>query len=847
MSLLGRASRRHLLRHPGQLALQLLGIGVGIAVVVAVDLAIASSRAAFRDSVGGVVGRATHQIVAGTTGIDEELYRALRLEHGIRSIAPVVQREVRVVTEGRPVRTLLGVDVYAEASFRAPTARLAGGAASELVPTPGAAILESGAAAALGLSVGDRFEVQVGADRRPLELVATIDAPNELDRRRAAGVIVVDIATAQETLGCLGRLDRIDVRLDAPGAPTAEELAALLPASVELRPADLRRGAFEGMTGAFQLNLQALGLLALVVGMFLIHHTITVSVLGRRMLWGRLRALGVRRREIVRIVLGEALLVGTAGTAVGVLGGLLLGRGLVGVVRDTIEELYTVLGEDVFVLTPTTLAKAAALGIGTSLLSALPPALEASRADLRPVLRRSSLESAARRASLRRIGAAVACLVLAAGALAIPGGSLVLGYVALLGVLLAFAFVAPSITRLLVGVALAIGGRVWGLVGRMAVGGISTQLSRTGLAVAALAVAVSMTIGVTTMIGSFRSSLETWLGKTLPADVYLSAPGPVARQGIRAPLPPEVERACREHPDARLVIANRLLELPGPDGDVTVALLGAATPEELGIPLEDPVALEDWLRGTPPRVLISEPFARRHDLSVGDPLPLRTDAGPVTFEVLGVFQDYASDLGYVAVARPTFERYHAAPGSTSIAIHLRDGADPVAVADELGRRFADLPALTVAPTATLRASTLAIFDRTFRVTEVIRILAIMVAAIGVFGALQALQLERARELGVLRATGLTRRELAGVVIVQTGGIGLIAGLIAAPLGVVSAALLTRVVNGRSFGWTIDLTVEAGPLAEGVLLAVGAALLAGIAPAIAMARTPIHEALREMEA
>ena len=146
----------------------------------------------------------------------------------------------------------------------------------------------------------------------------------------------------------------------------------------------------------------------------------------------------------------------------------------------------------------------------------------------------------------------------------------------------------------------------------------------------------------------------------------------------------------------------------------------------------------------------------------------------------------------------------------------------------------------------LRASTLVVFDRTFQVTEVIRWLAMIVAAVGIFGALVTIELERVREIGVLRAFGLTRREWAQVVLIQTAGLGAIAGLIALPLGVASAALLAVVVNERSFGWTIDLTVTIPPLLLGLATSLAAALAAGIVPAIRMSRISIPEALREDE-
>jgi len=855
LSLLSTASRRHLLEHPGQLCLCLLGIALGVATVVAIDLALKSAQQAFEQSISGITGNATHSIIAGSEGVPEELYRDLRLEAGLRECAPVVEGEIRILSTSKiplqaleppPVRTLLGLDLYAEAGFRSFANDAAEGNISKFLTTPGAAMLEESAAESLGVAVGDRLEISIVARRHHLEVVGTWRATNDRARRASARLVLVDIATAQELLQKIGHLDRIDLNLGSTDAPIPSSLSTLLPDSVEIVPTSDRAKSFEAMTQAFRLNLQALGLLSLVVGIFLIHQTVTVSVLSRRMLWGRLRAYGVRKRELVQLILTEALTFGIAGTALGLLAGIALGRGLTAIVRATIEDLYSVLGEEVIEISSTSLVKAALLGLAASLLSALIPAIEASRTDLRAVLARSSLEASARRNSRKRAVGAVALFALAVLFVVLPTRHLVAGYGSLLAVLLAFALATPWLVQLLINLSLRSIGRRVGLVGRMALHGISAQLSRTGLAIAALAIAVSMSVGVSTMIGSFRGSLIDWLEDTLPADVYIGAASAVARYGARLPLPEAISSTIGKHPATERVIENRHVELPSEHGLIRISVLSADTPANLGLPLEQPISLESWLAGTPPGLLISEPFSHRYRVGTGDQLALRTDQGMIDFEVLGIFRDYSSDLGYVAISRPTFEKYHSVEGATSIAIFLKEGDKSEEVANELENLFAEFPGLRVRPTAALRRETLEIFDRTFRVTEVIRWLAMIVAAIGIFGALVTLELDRAREFGVLRATGLTTREVTGLILFQTGGLGVIAGVIAIPLGVISAAILTMVVNERSFGWSIELTVEPGPLLSGIGLATGAALLAGLLPARSIGRTQIPEALRETE-
>ena len=159
-------------------------------------------------------------------------------------------------------------------------------------------------------------------------------------------------------------------------------------------------------------------------------------------------------------------------------------------------------------------------------------------------------------------------------------------------------------------------------------------------------------------------------------------------------------------------------------------------------------------------------------------------------------------------------------------------------------RAGGLQALNVRPTGALRRASLEVFDRTFTVTQVLRLLAVGVAFIGVLSALMALQLERARELAVLRATGLTPGQVWGVVTLQTLLLGLFAGLLALPLGVALAGILVHAINRRSFGWTLQLAVAPGQLWQALALALVAAALAGLYPAWRMSRASAAHALRE---
>jgi putative ABC transport system permease protein len=435
---------------------------------------------------------------------------------------------------------------------------------------------------------------------------------------------------------------------------------------------------------------------------------------------------------------------------------------------------------------------------------------------------------------------------LASGALVVAsaGRSLAWSYVGLFALILGAALLTPLA---MIAAARLIGpglDRLLGLPGRMAARGVVASLSRTGVAVAALMVAVAATIGVGLMIQSFRATVASWLETSLVADVYVAAPALAASRSGASTLDPAVVARVREMPGVAAVGTYRGVRVASPLGSTQLVALEigpgsyrqfrflAGSPESVWPAFQDGGA-----------AIVSEPYAYRHGLAIGSLLTLRTDRGERMFPVVGVFADYGSDRGVVMVSRRTYEAHWDDRGVSSMGLALEAGQDVEAVIAGLRARVGQGQELQIRSNRAIRAASLEIFDRTFAITGVLRVLATVVAAIGVLSALMALQLERARELGVLRAQGLMPREVFCLVVTETGLLGAIAGVLAVPVGVGMALVLIHVINRRAFGWSIETTVPVEIVLQAVGFAVLAALAAGVYPAWRLARTPPAPALR----
>ncbi|MBK1717525.1 hypothetical protein CKO27_07700 [Thiocystis violacea] len=835
--MLWRASLRFLTRHPWPSGLSLLGIALGVAVVVAVDIANASAQRAFERSIEQVAGRATHRIESASGQIPDALHPRLVRELGLRDASPVIEATVRLKDA---TFTLLGLDLLALGTLRGIDAgiEIEGQALIRLLTDPGTILLGQPDAARLGVAPGDRLTLRIGGREPAVELLGVLGQGSGTGWD---GIMIADIATAQELTDRVGAVDRIDLVLSPE---EVERVAAHLPAGSRLLPSAQRGTALERMTSAFRINLTAMSLLAMLVGGFIIHNTMTFAVLQRRTLFGSLRTLGCTRAQLFTLILAEALPFALLGGLLGVGLGVLAGWGLVGLVTRTINDLYFTLTVSGLALAPASLIKGVGLGLVVTLVASLGPAIEAARTQPREVLREGSLERLGQRwvIWLALFGAVLAAIGWLS-ALA-PGRSLSFGFLALFLLILGYSLGVPWLLRIIASGLAPWMGRIGGVAARHAARGIAASITRTGIAAAALTVAIATTVGVAVMIDSFRGSLAQWLETTLRSDIYVAAPSGTGSQADGR-LPPGIAEALGAIEGIAEMSQARGAQVETEHGPARLLALQSSSISPRGFDFTQGEASDLWPRFEAGEViLVSEPFAYHHRIGLGDRVGLFTPQGWRDFEIGGVFRDYGSGSGMLMMARQSHAALWGDTSISSLGLMVGAGADRREVFERVRAivESHDRP-LLVSLNDEIRERSLAIFDRTFAITEVLRLLAIGVAFVGVLSALMALQLERGREYAILRATGMTRGELTRLVLIQTSLLGLAAGLLAIPLGLIMGDLLIQVINLRSFGWTMRLSLSPAPLISGVLLAWLAAFLAGIYPAIRSANAEPARALR----
>ncbi|HUF37256.1 MAG TPA: ABC transporter permease [Anaerolineales bacterium] len=856
---LARLSFRYLVRRPWQSVLMVLGITLGVAVVIAVDLANESAARAFDLSADAVAGRATHNIAGASGSLDEAVYTDLKLAGLAVAIAPVVTAYVASPELGGLPLQLLGIDPFAEGAFRSFFGSAGDRAAfpelAGFLTQPGAILIARDLAERYGFSdctperlqtrmVDCSISIEIEGRTEIAVIAGLLEPGDDLTAGALSGIILADISTAQEITGRTGYLSYIDVILPPEDACPGcrDNLERLLPEGAALNDIAARTDTIAEMTTAFRLNLTALSLLALVVGLFLIYNTMTFSVVKRRALFGTLRCLGVTGREIFRMVVAEALLVGIVGTALGTLAGILLGQEAVRLVSRSINDLYFVVTVRDVGLPAISLAKGWALGILATVGTAVFPAREAGSVPARAALSRADVEESAGVAVRFAAAGGAAAILAGAGLLAIPSG-LGWSFAGTFTIMIGFAALTPAVTVLLMRAASALF-KNFGPVVRMAPRNVTAALSRTSIAVAALMVAVAVTIGISLMVSSFRATVVDWLDETIRGDVYLSVPGVSATQPDGVINPAVVERLDR-HPDVARLDVLRVITGDSPYGPIRIGatnnpLTGGNRrfAAALGPPEQVQAAMAAGA------VILSEPLARRLEIPFqGGSIRLQTPAGERDFAVAGVYYDYGNPQGILLMDLARFRETWGDEQVTAISVILNPGVDPEAATVRFQNELVPIQRLQIQPNRALRDGALVVFDRTFAITTALQGLATLVAFIGVLSALMSLQLEKARELGVLRAVGMTARQLRQLVLLETGLMGAVAGVLSIPTGIVLSLILIYIINRRAFGWTLQFQFSFEPLVQALGIAVIAAVLAGLYPALRSGRMAAAAALR----
>ncbi len=831
--LLYRLIVRPLLRERARTALTILAVALGVAVVVAIDLAGEASTSSFRSSIETLQGPATyeiHQVGGIPEAVFGELARLpgpLRFSARIEGFATVREKGQRVPVFGVD---LIGDPLLSERSDL-PTPTLSSVADRRAIwVTP-----------ALGAAAGEQIQLLVN-DRTETFTVSGVLPDSEVQGGPVGSLVVMDLALAQRVLGRVGRLDRIYVH-DAEDLDRSESIRQHLPPTAVLSAAGVRSQQSREMLRAFRWNVRVLSYIALIVGAFLIYNTVSVSVVRRRPQIGIVRALGASQSMVRTAFLAEGCLLGAAGAALGLPLGRALAIGAVEAMGRTVQALYVSSAPGDISIRPLTGALATCVGIGIALAASWWPAREAATATPSEAMARARLEYDATTARGKWAWRALGCAAVSAGLCLLPAWERVpfAGYAGALGLVASAAMLTPQISATCLKAAGRLFALPFGVAGMLGARSLAASLARTSVIVAALSIATAMMISVGIMVGSFRETVDQWMEQELQADLYVGPEGvDVSRDGatLSAAVVSKIEGS--RHVAAVDRFRTYAISYSGLPATLASRDIGVHAARSESRFLEGPAPEEIWEQvATSESLIVSEPFSRKHDVHVGDTIELPIGSSRVGFRVAAVNYSYGREEGLLMCDRSILLRYLPDPEPSSIAVYLNPGADIAQAHTEIARSVATHD-VQIVRNREVRERSLVVFDRTFAIAYALEAVAIVVAILGMAGALLTLVLDRRAELGVLRVLGATKAQVRSLVLAQSGMLGLVSNLVGCMLGGALSVVLIKVINKQSFGWTIQFHWPVGFLLAALTAVYGASLVAGVYPArIAAARDPIE--------
>ncbi len=813
MRLLASASHRLMMQRQGQWLLALLGMAAGVAVMAGVWLMQQALVGSIERATDLLAGEPTVSVVPDHGTLPEDIYRTWARQSGAPELYPIVEQQVQVDDQ---TMTLIGVDPLMGLG---PSSALAGNpVAGQLVGTR-QTVMSAQTAQTLGVAEGDQVVAATDNQAVTLDVAAVVETGPGLDQ-----TLVVDITTAQEHFAQLGALSRID----APIAARAW-LQAQPNDGWSIITASEQRASAARLSRGMRTNLAAMSLLALAVGLLVVYSVLSFLLVQRRPTIAMMRAVGVQRGHIVSQLLGEVSLLALIGGGLGLVIGTELANALLALVSEPFDALY---GHPAAHRVDPSWGVYGAIWAGSIVMAWLSVGGVLKEAFQIPPgqLVRDHQQAASRSRSWPRW--ALLPAVFGVG-LIVAADQLIHALVGLFLVLAACAVWVPQLGFWLLdrcrhGLGRGLLYRAWTMV-------LSAQ-HRLAPALSALSLALALSAGVGMMVLGFRGAVDDWVSRLLQADVYLTT-----REDT---ITPTIKAALAAEPGVVAISTTRRVDTPDP---FNVVAYGLPTPAWAGF---------DWIaqstgmsEAASPRVafdrgqgvLISQPLANKTERQVGELIDLQTPAGSRSLPILGIYRDYASEQGTLAISASLHERLWGKTNFDSLGLYTQ-GLDVSTIDRVLADRLENHQLTTPDE---IQRQTLQVFDQTFRVSWALAWLVGMIASIALISALLAMGIEQGRAYATLRAVGLTQRQLGRLVIQQTLGIALLAALLALPLSVIIHTVLSVTIQPLAFGWEVPWSLPWTPWVMTAVIAACVGVAAGVYPAHVIAQKPSAQWLRQL--
>ena len=832
-------ARKHLLR----VLLTMAGIVLGVAVFVGMHTANQSVLAAFHQTIDRIAGSTQIQVSSGEAGFEEDVLERVRALPEVRAAAPVIEAAANT---GQGNLLILGVDMLGDRSLRNYDME----DSDQAIDDP-LVFLAQADSLIITKTFADERHIATGAkiSMRTMQgdqtfTVRGIMKPGGLATAFGGSLAIMDIYAAQKVFGRGFKFDRVDIALEEGVSLDAAiaKIQALLGPGFQVEPPSSRGQQFEATSSIYALASNLTSVFALFIGMFIIYNTFAIAVTERRSEIGILRALGATRGQIRTLFLTESAISGLAGTALGVLFGIALAKGMAGYISGLLSEVYGVAqGSSEVTPEPWLLAAASAMGLATSLIAAVLPARSAASVDPVKALQKGRLQSLSAGENRARRLWALACAVASAVAFLFSG----IGWIFYGGYLLAVltaVLLAPAMSLWFAKALRPVLARLRPVEGTLAADSLIQSPRRTSGTITALMLSLALVISLGGLARASYDSLTEWMQIALSPDLFVTTAESITARNFV--FPESVGEGIRKVDGVQQVQFVRTVRVPVKGVPIMVVAIDIASlADHAKLPLVEGDAATMYDEAEAGRgVIASENFARLHGVRFGEVLELAGPAETLHLPIIGIVRDFSDQQGSILMDRELYIRAWRDNAVNVFRVYLKPGADEARVRQTILDTYGSQQRLFVLTNKDVRAFIIRITDQWFGLTYVQIAVAVLVAILGIVNALTVSITDRRRELGVLQAVGGLRNQIRHTIWMEAVAIGVIGLGLGLALGAVQLYYSVEVARRDLIGIEIGYAFPFQMVLILTPIILVAALVAALGPAESAVRGSLVEAL-----
>jgi putative ABC transport system permease protein len=856
-NLLRRISLQHVKHQKFRTIIALFGIALGVASMTSIDIVTVSVVRSLEDSINRITGRAVLQITGTESGFPESMLERVQNVPGVEYAVPVIETNANLAAGSERSFVVLGVDVLQDSNIRdySMTDESADIPDTLLfLAKPDSILLTREMAKREGIVIDQKILVQTVQGIKTFTVRGLLE-PDGPAKALGGDIAIMDIYAAQLTFGKDKRIDRIDVSIIRGETLDSVKgrIQSSLPQGYNIDTPAGRTRQIENFMGRFQKSMNLIGFMALVVGMYLIYNTVSISVVQRRKEIGILRALGATQGQIMRLFLAETAALALLASFLGVWLGIGFAKLSISAVAQSVSSLYgrshvTDLGFSLLGI-----LRNIGIGVIASVVAAIFPARSSSHVAPVSAIRSQpyTMNGVVRNRVLTLLSASLIALagiivaIYKTAGLASPIRNSTTTTIAVISLLLGISLATPLFLkwfiiayRSVIAPRLGAGGRIAGL-------NLEKNLSRNSVAVAAVFFSIALAVSTASAINSARRGLLEYIDSVERSDIIITSGHPLATGGAQTiPMPLSMARELESVPGVASADPFRRLFLNISGNRVLLEMIDVPRWLQHNTCTVVEGQYNDMLRLMPDQdaVVINEIVASRMGLKPGDNIILPAPAGPAIFLVVGVVVSYASEGGVIIMDMRTYERHWQDHVADMFSVFVKPGSNVAAVHDAIQDRFRNKRKMFVLSSLEFREEIKKLFERTFLMNDAANVLSLIIAGFGIIVTLLSSVLERTREIGILRSIGMTRSQVSGVVIIESALLGAAGGVLGATAGVLAGWINLEGFFRLDFGNSMIYHIHGGSVLLSLLLAIVLSVLAGLYPAWRAARTNITETL-----